>query len=85
MLNQFAVEGLTEALVLELKPFGIRATVIEPGSFRADFLLARSRTAILDYAEAGRRSDARGAHGGSCPPRLTTIRIAVEAIKYRPG
>jgi NAD(P)-dependent dehydrogenase (short-subunit alcohol dehydrogenase family) len=53
--TKFAVEGLTEALALELKPLGIRATVIEPGFFRTDFLdarsLATSRTAIPDYAE----------------------------------
>jgi len=53
--TKFAVEGLTEALALELKPLGIRATVIEPGFFRTDFLdarsLATSRTTIPDYAE----------------------------------
>jgi NAD(P)-dependent dehydrogenase (short-subunit alcohol dehydrogenase family) len=53
--TKFAVEGLTEALALELKPLGIRATVIEPGFFRTDFLdsrsLATSPAAIADYAE----------------------------------
>jgi NAD(P)-dependent dehydrogenase (short-subunit alcohol dehydrogenase family) len=46
---------LTEALALELKPLGIRATVIEPGFFRTDFLDSRSLSispsAIADYAE----------------------------------
>jgi NAD(P)-dependent dehydrogenase (short-subunit alcohol dehydrogenase family) len=53
--TKFAVEGLTEALALELKPLGIRATVIEPGFFRTDFLdassLATSGATIADYAE----------------------------------
>jgi NAD(P)-dependent dehydrogenase (short-subunit alcohol dehydrogenase family) len=40
--TKFAVEGLTEALALELKPLGIHATVIEPGLFRTDFLDASS-------------------------------------------
>ena len=40
--TKFAVEGLTEALALELKPLGIYATVIEPGFFRTDFLDPRS-------------------------------------------
>src|ERR1700744_6436207 len=32
--TKFAVEGLTEALAAELKPLGIKATVVEPGFFR---------------------------------------------------
>jgi NAD(P)-dependent dehydrogenase (short-subunit alcohol dehydrogenase family) len=53
--TKFAVEGLTEALALELKPLGVRATVIEPGFFRTDFLDARSLSVspsqIDDYAD----------------------------------
>jgi NAD(P)-dependent dehydrogenase (short-subunit alcohol dehydrogenase family) len=53
--TKFAVEGLTEALAIELKPLGIHATVVEPGFFRTDFLdsrsLAVSPTAIPDYEE----------------------------------
>lgn len=40
--TKFAVEGLTEALADELAPLGIRATVVEPGFFRTDFLEANS-------------------------------------------
>ncbi len=40
--TKFAVEGITEALHAELKPLGIRATVVEPGYFRTDFLDASS-------------------------------------------
>lgn len=53
--TKFAVEGLTEALDAELSPLGIRATVVEPGFFRTDFLdassLVRVRTEIAAYAE----------------------------------
>lgn len=52
--TKFAVEGLTEALHDELAPLGIRATVLEPGYFRTDFLdassLVRSPRVIADYA-----------------------------------
>ena len=34
---KFAVEGLTEALAKEMKPFGIRVTIVAPGPFRTDF------------------------------------------------
>lgn len=51
---KFAVEGLTEALAEELAPLGIKATVVEPGYFRTDFLDARSLNVsdgqIPDYA-----------------------------------
>lgn len=36
--TKFAVEGLTEALHVELAPLGIHVTVVEPGFFRTDIL-----------------------------------------------
>jgi NAD(P)-dependent dehydrogenase (short-subunit alcohol dehydrogenase family) len=35
--SKFALEGLTEALHHEVKPFGIRVTLVEPGAFRTEF------------------------------------------------
>jgi NAD(P)-dependent dehydrogenase (short-subunit alcohol dehydrogenase family) len=53
--TKFAVEGLTEALAAELAPLGVRATVVEPGFFRTDFLndnsLVSTKQQIADYAE----------------------------------
>ena len=53
--TKFAVEGLSEALAAELKPLGIKVTIIEPGYFRTDFLdsqsLMVSPTSIDDYTE----------------------------------
>lgn len=53
--TKFAVEGLTEALALELKPLGIHVTVIKPGLFRIDFQdstsLLPSKITIPDYAQ----------------------------------
>lgn len=53
--TKFAIEGITEALALELKPLGIKATVVEPGFFRTDFLddqsLVKTKIEIEDYAE----------------------------------
>jgi NAD(P)-dependent dehydrogenase (short-subunit alcohol dehydrogenase family) len=40
--TKFAVEGISEALSIELAPLGIHATVVEPGYFRTDFLSAQS-------------------------------------------
>jgi NAD(P)-dependent dehydrogenase (short-subunit alcohol dehydrogenase family) len=40
--TKFAVEGISEALSIELAPLGIHTTVVEPGYFRTDFLSAQS-------------------------------------------
>lgn len=38
--SKFAVEGFTEGLAIELKPFGINCLLVEPGAFRTDFFKA---------------------------------------------
>jgi len=52
--TKFAVEGLSESLALELAPFGIKVTIVEPGFFRTDFLDTSSvkygDNPIEDYA-----------------------------------
>jgi len=53
--TKFAIEGITEALAMELAPLGIYATVVAPGFFRTNFLdessLISSKQVITDYAE----------------------------------
>lgn len=53
--TKFAIEGITEALALELAPLGIHATVVAPGFFRTNFLdessLTRTENVIDDYSE----------------------------------
>jgi NAD(P)-dependent dehydrogenase (short-subunit alcohol dehydrogenase family) len=34
---KFAVEGLSEALAQEIKPLGLKLTIVEPGGFRTDW------------------------------------------------
>lgn len=53
--TKFAVEAISEALVQEVKPFGIKVTIIEPGYVRTNFLnstsLIASKDPIVDYKE----------------------------------
>lgn len=53
--TKFAVEGISEALYQELKPLGIRSTVVEPGYFRTTFLgdksIVNAEAYLADYAE----------------------------------
>ncbi|MFC9328418.1 oxidoreductase [Kitasatospora sp. NPDC057015] len=52
--TKFALEGLSEALALEVAPFGVKVLIVEPGSFRTGFAgggaLLQS-AAIEAYAE----------------------------------
>lgn len=57
--SKCALEGLSEGLLKETAPLGIKVMVVEPGAFRTDFAgrsLTQSETAISDYAStAGKR------------------------------
>ena len=60
--TKFAVTGLSEVLAEEVKPFGVKVTVVMPGAFRTEFLsgesLALTKHPIADY-QAVRDSHAR--------------------------
>lgn len=44
--SKFAMVGLTESLAAEIKPLGVYATVVLPGSFRTQFLAEGSLTYV---------------------------------------
>jgi NAD(P)-dependent dehydrogenase (short-subunit alcohol dehydrogenase family) len=50
--TKFAVEGISEALAQEVKPFGINVTLIEPGYVRTNFLNSSSLIAPAKPIEA---------------------------------
>jgi NAD(P)-dependent dehydrogenase (short-subunit alcohol dehydrogenase family) len=66
--SKYALEGLTEGLSREVKPFGIRVTAVEPGPFRTDWSgrsLKQVKEPIPDYADnvGARRAMIVGMHG----------------------
>ncbi|MDA8284780.1 MAG: oxidoreductase [Actinomycetota bacterium] len=42
--TKFALEGLSEALVDEVRPFGIKVVIVEPGAFRTGLFRSASRS-----------------------------------------
>jgi len=79
--TKFAVEGLSEALALELAPLGVHVTIVEPGPFRTEFLGTsgvKSFNEIADYREtAGKTREYFDLQNGKQPG---DPQKAVEAI-----
>jgi len=88
--TKFAVEGFSEALAEEMKPLGVRVTVVEPGPFRTDFLgrsgkLARQE--LVDYAAtAGKAREYLKTQSGKQPgdPKKVVEAIITAANSPKP-
>jgi NAD(P)-dependent dehydrogenase (short-subunit alcohol dehydrogenase family) len=84
---KFAVEGLSEALELELKPFDIKVTMVEPGYFRTDFLssgsIKKAATLIDAYAEtSGKARDNVSSHSGQqAGDPAKAVRVIIDAVE----
>ena len=66
--TKFAIEGITEAMYFEMKPLGVKVTVVEPGPFRTDYSgrsLHEAKLVLDEYvATAGAwRSRLKKLHG----------------------
>lgn len=78
--SKFALEGLSEALRLEVRPFGIRVVLIEPGDHRTSFtqnrLSTRNSTSDSPYRDRSQRAIARMAsdeQGGPSPEGIARL------------
>lgn len=89
--SKYAIEGLTASLALEVAPFGIKVTTVEPGFFRTEFLDPSSvrygAAAIDDYAAHGSIEQAYGAYKGKqlgAPVKLAAAVVELAAMAAPP-
>lgn len=89
--SKYAIEGLTASLAIEVAPFGIKVTAVEPGFFRTEFLDPSSvrygATAIDDYAAQGSVEQAYGAYKGKQlgdPVKLAAAVVKLAAMDAAP-
>jgi NAD(P)-dependent dehydrogenase (short-subunit alcohol dehydrogenase family) len=84
---KFAVEGLSEALDLELRPFGIKVTIVEPGYFRTEFLSSGSIKKAAKLVDAcadtvGKASNNVSSGGGNQPgDPAKAVRVIIKAVE----
>lgn len=90
--TKFAVQGFTESLAMEAKPFGIHATIVSPGYFRTNFLKADSlnvpASEIADYknvreVQSTHQNSIDGNQQGD-PEKAAAVMIAVAEQKEPP-
>ena len=95
--SKFALEGLAEALRMEVKPWGVQVVLIQPGDFHTGFTRNRIKTAASsqnpDYAAAFARALAvmeRDERRGPAPETLARllehiIRHPAPRLRYTAG
>ncbi|CAG9296544.1 oxidoreductase [Celerinatantimonas diazotrophica] len=88
--SKFALEGLSEALEKEVKHFGIKVTVVEPGLFRTEFLSEKSiqfaAKQLSDYDSVINRNRAKEANGSQLgdPKKAATAIREIASLKSPP-
>ncbi|HZG86824.1 SDR family oxidoreductase [Paenibacillus sp.] len=86
--SKFAVEGFSEALRLELRPFGVHVVLIEPGSYRTDIwakgfarMAGDETSPYASMLERVKRAAERSARAGGDPRDVA--RLAARAASAR--
>lgn len=75
--SKFAIEGLTEALYYELRPFGIRVKLVKPVGVRTRFFhIGAENPAYLPTAENVRQMMVEGVEKAASPDRVAKVILA---------
>lgn len=90
--TKFAVSGFTESLAAEVKSLGIKATVVEPGYFRTEFLTSGSLAVPSNPIDAYKEvRDSQAAHQNDInnqqpgdPAKGCDVIIAAAESEYAP-
>ncbi len=85
---KFAVEGMSEALRLEARPFGIRVALVEPGDFRTNLPSMRrtvAAAAASEYAAAFQRFHKNQAKDEAKAPLPEPVAVLVAKILADPN
>ena len=91
--TKWALEGVSESLAAQLKPLGIKVTIVQPGPFRTDFIgrsLDRAGSHIADYDRASGKflrflETMDGKQPGDPDKAAEAIIAAIESTRRRCG
>lgn len=83
--SKFALEGFTEALYFEMKPFNVKVTLVEPGPFRTNWAgnsSVRSAKIIDDYYEisGARIAQIMGYSGNQPGDPAKAAKVIIEVV-----
>jgi len=84
--TKFAVEGLSNALLQEVEPLGIKVMVVEPSAFRTDWAgrsADESKKQIADYAKTAGlwRSELRALSGKQAGDPVRAAQAIIQAVE----
>ena len=90
--SKYALEAFTDAVRMEMRPFGVRASIIEPGDTKTGFTAARITQEIDEafaaYEEVLKKSVAKMAgdeQNGKDPDSVAKVALALAARKNPPA
>ena len=90
--TKFAIEGLAFSVGIEVEPFGVKITTVEPGMFRTDLLDGQNvryvkKSGIGDYAQEGSPESMWSAYHGTQigdPGKLGAAMLKLAAMENPP-